>query len=255
LARRSDRHVAASGNLEPHHVLVRILHRDEHLIAVDKPAGILTVPGRGTDEVPLIDLVRAEAPDAMVVHRLDRGTSGVVVFALGAESHRALNAAFEHKRAEKTYLALVRGDLAEEQRIDLPIADGRKGTMRVAKRTEKGAQTALTIFEPRERFGKYTLCTCSPRTGRTHQIRVHLAAIGHPLAIDPRYGQAEPLRVGELWSGAPDPDTVVIDRTPLHASALRVPHPSQRGWLSVESPLPDDIARALDLLRAARRYG
>ena len=78
--------------------------------------------------------------------------------------------------------------------------------------------------------------------------------IGHPLAVDPRYGEKEPLRVGDLWSGAPDPDTVVLDRTPLHAAALRIPHPGKRGWLWIESPLPDDMARCLDLLRAARRY-
>jgi len=93
-----------------------------------------------------------------------------------------------------------------------------------------------------------------PRTGRTHQIRVHLAALGHPLAIDPRYGDDQPLRVGDLWSGSPDPDEVVLARTPLHAAALRIPHPRGQGWLWVESPLPDDIARCLDLLRAARRY-
>jgi 23S rRNA-/tRNA-specific pseudouridylate synthase len=83
---------------------------------------------------------------------------------------------------------------------------------------------------------------------------VHLAEIGHPLAVDPRYGDQQPLRVGDLWSGAPDPDTVVLDRTPLHAAALRIPHPGRRGWLAIESPLPDDMARCLDLLRAARRY-
>jgi RluA family pseudouridine synthase len=202
---------------------------------------------------PLIDEVRSEAAGALPVHRLDRNTSGVVVFALNPDAHRALNAAFEGRRAEKSYLALVHGDLAEAQRVDLPLIEGRKGSMRVATR-EKEAQSALTLIEPRERFGNYTLCTCIPRTGRTHQIRVHLSAIGHPLAVDPRYGEDRPLRIGELWSGAPDPDGVVLSRTPLHAAALRLPHPAARTWLSLESPLADDIARALDLLRAARRY-
>jgi RluA family pseudouridine synthase len=233
---------------------VRVLYRDENLIAVDKPAGVLTVPGRGVEGAPLIDEVRAEVPEAMPVHRLDRDTSGVVVFALGKESHKALNAAFEARKVEKTYLALVKGDFAEAQKVDLPLAEGRKGSMRVAKRNEKGAQSAVTQIEPRERYGKYTLCTCTPKTGRTHQIRVHLAAVGHPLAIDPRYGEELPLRVGELWSGAPDPDTVVISRTPLHAFALRIPHPTQKGWIAIEAPLADDIARAVDLLRAHRRY-
>ena len=230
---------------------MRILHEDEHVLAIDKPAGVLTVPGRGEDGPALSAQVRAVAPDALPVHRLDRDTSGVVLFARTRDAHRALNAAFESRRAEKTYLAIVRGDLAKEQKIDLPLAETKSGLVRVAA---KGAVPAQTRVAPKERFGSFTYCECHPRTGRRHQIRVHLAEIGHPLAIDPRYGEASSLRVGDLWSGAPDPDTVVLARTPLHAAALRIPHPGGRGWLSIESPLPDDMARCLDLLRAARRY-
>ena len=214
---------------------------------------MLTVPGRGDSSTPLIAEVRAVAAGALAVHRLDRDTSGVVVFALNRAAHQALNASFEGRRAEKTYLALVRGDLGTRQHIDLPLMATRRNGMRVAHASEKGALPALTAVEPLERFGSYTLCTCLPRTGRTHQIRVHLAAAGHPLAVDPRYGEDRPLRIGELWSGAPDPDTEVLGRTPLHASSLRIPHPARRGWLQVESPLADDMARCLDLLRAARR--
>ena len=229
---------------------MRILHEDRQVIAVDKPAGLLTVPGRGTDEPALWAEVRAMAPEALPVHRLDRDTTGVVLFAVTADAHRALNAAFESRRAEKTYLALVRGDFTAARRVDLPLLEGR-GRVRAGG---DGALPAQTRFEPKERFGSFTFCTCRPRTGRRHQIRVHLAEFGHPLAIDPRYGEKEPLRVGDLWSGAPDPDTVVLDRTPLHAAALRIPNPGKRGWLWIESPLPDDMARCLDLLRAARRY-
>jgi tRNA pseudouridine32 synthase / 23S rRNA pseudouridine746 synthase len=232
---------------------VRILHREQDLLIVDKPAGVLTVPGRGDDSRPLIAEVRELEPGALAVHRLDRDTSGVVVFALGKQAHRALNAVFEGRRAEKGYLALVQGDLARARRIDLPLVEARRGGMRVAESGEKGALSAVTEVAPEERFGNYTLCTCRPRTGRTHQIRVHLAAAGHPLAVDPRYGSKRPLRVGDLWQGAPDPDTIVLERTPLHACSLRIPLPGRRGWLSVESPLSDDIARCLDLLRATRR--
>ena len=234
---------------------MRILHQDAHLIAVDKPAGVLTVPGRGSQGPALLDLIREFLPSALPVHRLDKDTSGVVLFASTAEAHRALNAAFEGRRAEKKYLAIVRGDLAQPAKIALPLAEGRAGSVRPARAGEKGARPALTRVAPEERFGPYTFCACAPRTGRTHQVRVHLAAIGHPLAVDPRYGESAPLRVGDLWTGAPDPDTVVLARTPLHASALRIPHPGGGRWLSLESPLPDDMARCLDLLRAARRYG
>jgi RluA family pseudouridine synthase len=230
---------------------VRILHDDEYVLALDKPAGVLTVPGRGEDGPALSDEVRTVAPEALPVHRLDRDTSGVVLFARTPEAHRALNSAFESRRAEKTYVALVQGDVAKAERVDLAIREVRGGGVRTGGR---GARPAQTRIEPQERFSRYTLCGCHPRTGRRHQIRVHLAAIGHPLAVDPPYGGGNELRIGDLWTGAPDPDTVVLDRTPLHAAALRIPHPSGRGWLRVESPLPDDIARCLDLLRAARRY-
>jgi RluA family pseudouridine synthase len=232
---------------------VRILHQDAYLIAVDKPAGVLTVPGRGSQAPVLLQQVRTAAPDALPVHRLDRDTSGVVVFAANAGSHRALNAAFESRRAEKTYLALVRGDLAQRKRIDFRLEEARGGRVRIAE--GRRGKPATTDVVPRERFGQYTFCACMPRTGRMHQIRVHLAAAGHPLAVDPRYGPLGPLRVGDLWRGAPDPHTTVLERMPLHAFALRIPHPRGRGWLLLESPLPDDIARCLDLLRAARRYG
>ena len=214
---------------------------------------MLTVPGRGDTSTPLIEEVRAVAPGALAVHRLDRDTSGVVIFALDRAVHKALNASFEGRRAEKTYLALVRGDLGPGQHIDLPLLATRRNGMRVARAAEKGALAAITDVEASERFGTYTLCTCLPRTGRTHQIRVHLAAVGHPLAVDPRYGEERRIRIGDLWKGAPDPDTVVLGRTPLHAASLRIPHPAKRGWLEIESPLADDMARCLDLLRASRR--
>lgn len=235
--------------------MLRILYQDEQVVAVDKPAGILSVPGRNDASPTLAQEVKERFSAAIPVHRLDRDTSGVVLFALGREAHRALNAAFAGRRAEKLYLALVRGDVAARRRIDLPLVETRRLGVRPAQRGKKGAQGAITDVEPRERFGKVTLVACRPRTGRTHQIRAHLAAVGHALAIDPQYGEPPPLRIGDLWRGAPDPDTVVLSRTPLHAMSLRVPHPRGRGWLQVEAPVPDDIARCLDLLRAARRTG
>ena len=232
--------------------MVRVLHRDELVLVVDKPAGVISVPGRGDDSVPLSAMVREIAPGALTVHRLDRDTTGCVVFALTREAHRALNLIFEGRKAEKVYLALCRGDLAGPQRIDAPLADARRGGMRLGTPGELRAQPSLTEVAPEERFGRFTLARCLPRTGRTHQIRLHLASIGLPLLVDPRYGDDRPVHARELWSGAPD-DEIVLARTPLHAASLRIPHPSGKGWLQVESPLPGDISRCLDLLRAGRR--
>ena len=109
---------------------VRILHQDAHVLAVDKPAGVLVVPGRGVAGPALSAMVREIAPDALPVHRLDRDTSGVVLFAVTREAHRALNAAFEERRAEKTYFALVRGDLAKAQHIDLPLREAQRRFLR-----------------------------------------------------------------------------------------------------------------------------
>jgi RluA family pseudouridine synthase len=235
---------------------MRVLYRDELVLAVDKPAGMLTVRGRGPQEGEALSVqVRTIVPGALPVHRLDRETSGVVLFGLTRDAHRALNAAFESRRAEKTYLALVRGDLASPARCELPLVEGRRGAVRVAERGDARAQAARTDFAPVERFGAVTWCSCRPFTGRTHQIRVHLTALGHPLLIDPRYGGPGPALRKDLHPGCADPDAVALARTPLHAAALRVPHPSGRGYLLVEAPLPEDLAAALELLRAARREG
>jgi RluA family pseudouridine synthase len=233
---------------------MNVLYRDEWVVAVDKPAGVLTVPGRGPQQREALSAqVREIAPGALPVHRLDRDTSGVVLFGLTPEAHRALNAAFESRRAEKTYLALVRGDLAAPARCELPLREGRRGAVRAAEPGDARGQPARTDFAPVERFGAATWCSCRPFTGRTHQVRVHLAALGHPLLLDPRYGEAGPVLRGELHPGCRDPDAAALSRAPLHAAALRLPHPCGRGFLQVEAPLPEDLGSALELLRAARR--
>jgi RluA family pseudouridine synthase len=233
---------------------LRILHRDELVLAIDKPAGALTVRGRGESAGPaLLEQVRAVAPGAMAVHRLDRGTSGVLLFALGPAAHRALNQSFETRRAEKVYLALVKGELSAPARCDAPLVEGRAGAMRVARPGEESAKEAHTDFAPLERFAGFTWVEARPRTGRTHQIRVHLAALGYPLALDDRYGEAGPLHARAFDASHSLADQVVLARTPLHAASIRLPHPSGRGWLRVEAPLPDDLRACLDLLRAARR--
>src|SRR5919204_4403748 len=180
---------------------IPILHEDAHLVAVDKPAGRLVIPGRGAPELTLQDELQAAYGRLWIVHRLDRGTSGVLVLARTAESHRALNVAFDRRDVEKRYLALVRGTPPAEARLDAPIAPARRGRMRPGRRGDPKAKSAVTLvrlveaFAPRPELGPAPLALVEalPETGRTHQIRVHLAWAGTPLAVDPDYGEKAPL--------------------------------------------------------------
>jgi len=225
---------------------VPVLHADAHVLAVDKPAGRLVIPGRTPGEPSLREELEAALGRLWVVHRLDRGTSGVLVLARTAEAHRTLNLAFDRGEPRKTYLAIVRGSPADEFRVDVPIAAGRKGRMRPGHPGEPRAKPAATAFRTIERFpareGRpdLALVECRPETGRTHQIRVHLAEAGAPLAVDPDYGDPGPLAL---------PGSAVLERTPLHASRLALRHPATGEPLVLEAPLAPDLRAALEALR------
>ncbi len=231
---------------------LRILHRDDALIAIDKPGSLLSVPGRDPSEPNALALVQALAPEALTVHRLDRETSGVLVFALGKASLRALGQAFETRKVEKKYLALGQGRLERAASCELPLTPWTLGRVRIAEAGEPGALPASTELVPLDRFAEATFIECRPRTGRTHQLRVHLAALGHPLLFDERYSRKEPLFARDLDPRAAQPDELVLARTPLHAASLRFPHPAG-GFLALESATPPDIARCLEILQARRR--
>jgi tRNA pseudouridine32 synthase / 23S rRNA pseudouridine746 synthase len=225
-------------------VSLEILIADEHLAAVAKPPGRIVVPGRGAPE----RTVREEAEEALgpvwVVHRLDRGTSGVLLFARSAGVHRALCGLFERHEVVKRYLALVRGAVTDELRIDVPIAPGRKGRMR-AGASLPGARPSSTFVRPVAAFGHVaSLVEAWPASGRTHQVRVHLAHAGHPLLVDEAYGDPGP------WA-SPDP-RVALARTPLHAASLEFLHPATGTPVRVDAPLPADMADAERALRAGQ---
>lgn len=228
---------------------IPVLLEDESLLAIDKPAGRLVIPGRGRDETSLREELEVRFGRLWVVHRLDRGTTGVLVFARSAEAHRAANLAFDRGEPRKRYLALVSGVPPAERRIDVAIAPARRGRMRPARsgdpRGKKAATLvrALEVFPPRAwAGGTLALVEALPETGRTHQIRVHLAAAGIPLAVDPDYGDEGPLR-------GPD-GRILVERTPLHAARLELRHPVRGGELVIEAPLPADMAAAIEALRA-----
>jgi RluA family pseudouridine synthase len=238
--------------------MLDVLHRDEALVAVAKPPGRLVIPGRGSaaTEPTLTDEVAAEVgARVFVVHRLDRGTSGVLLYALTAEAHRALSLAFERHQVEKRYLALCRGLVLGAGEVDRGLVPIRGGRMRPSRDGERG-KPSRSRWRALERFDVgpgYTTVEWRPHEGRLHQVRVHAAVLGHPLAVDPAYGGAEALHVRDLLreaGGRGDADDVVLARVPLHAAAIALRHPATGDRLALEAPLPADLARALELLRA-----
>ena len=224
--------------------MLKVLAEDRGFVAIDKPAGRIVVPGRGgaAGELALREELERQLGRALfVVHRLDSGTSGVLLFATDAAAHRALSTAFEHHRAVKRYWALVRGSLFGAGAIDDPLVPVRAGQMRVATPGEVGAKASRTAWRALERVGPFTAVEFRPETGRLHQIRAHALAAGHPLVVDPAYG-------GGVRLSFPG-TAVVLERTPLHAASLKFPHPLDAGTVRVESPLPDDLAAAMGELR------
>lgn len=225
---------------------VRILFEGAGVLAVDKPAGMLVIPGRAEGEPSLREALEAKlGRKVFVVHRLDRDTSGVLVFALDAERHRALSMAFESGQVRKRYVALVEGRVEAPQLIDAPLSPGRKGRMRVARPGEEG-KPSRTRVRPVETFAAASLVEAEPLTGRTHQIRVHLLHMGHPLLFDHQYGRDTPLTEKDVGGTG---DAVVLARTPLHATRIEWPALQGVEPRALESPLPEDMARAVALLR------
>ena len=233
---------ATVAGLEPAPVTVPVVYEDEDLLVVDKPAGLAVHPGAGTGgegtlAAQLLTLGAAGGPDPErpgIVHRLDRDTSGLLVVARTARAYDALQAAIRRRALERRYLALVRGHpRSRTGRIDAPIGRDRRDPTRRSLDTDE-PRRAVTHFELLETTAEHTFLDVRLETGRTHQIRVHLAAIDLPVAGDPRYGVA-----GDLG----------LERQFLHAARLRFTHPLSGVELEPASALPADLETALERAR------
>ncbi len=226
---------------------VPLLWREGGLVAVDKPPGVLVVPGRQGGREPCLreQLEENLGQPVWVVHRLDRDTSGVLMFALDAASHRAASLAFERGQVRKTYLALVAPALEASCLVEVALMPARRGRMRLARAGETG-KTARTRLRPLERYAQAGMVQAEPLTGRTHQIRLHLHAAGSPLLVDAQYGRPEALSETALGGTG---QQLVLSRTPLHASRLILEGGSGLPSVDVEAPLPTDMRAALALLR------
>ncbi len=241
---------------------VAVLHRGSGYAIVDKPSGLAVVAERRRPgETPLLDAIAAAlgSERILVVHRLDRETSGALVVATDEAAHRDLSIQFEKRRVSKEYLALIAGVLpaGDERTIDAPLEKdpSRPGHMRVARGGRPGAKRALTRVRGVERFRGHSLVLAMPTTGRLHQIRVHLRHAGFPLAVDPDYGAGTGLFLSDLKghgyrrAGRDRAEAPLLGRVSLHARALELRDPATGATVRAESPLPADFERAIAALR------
>ncbi len=204
-----------------------VVHQDERIIVLDKPAGLLSVPGIGPDKQDcLASRVQSEFPGARIVHRLDRDTSGVIVMGLDAEAHRELSRQFHDREVHKIYVAIVHGVVErDEGEVNLPMRkdmDPRNAPRQVIDH-ERG-RPAVTKYRVLKRDADRTLLELNPITGRSHQIRLHLQSIGHPILGDDLYAPPE---VGGR-----------ADRLLLHAQSLWLVHPGTAAPMTFEAPCP-----------------
>lgn len=228
---------------------------DEIFLVVNKPAGLPTLPDGYQPDAPcLIRLLSAKYGRLWTVHRLDKATSGVIVLARNPEAHRALNTQFQEHRVNKTYHALVVGSPSWNNRLtEYPLKPNGDRRHRTVVDCAQG-KPSVTHFTVLERFCGYTLMQAIPETGRTHQIRAHLAAEGFPLVCDKLYGDGQPVCLSGYQPIDNDSEAsanAIFSRTGLHAWSLQFVHPMSGEGLNCSAPYPSDFSTALDALRNA----
>lgn len=241
-------------------VTLDILYEDPAIIVVNKPSGVLVTPDRWDRGLPTIqDMLReylrkkaeVEHPNIRVVHRLDKDTSGAIVLAKNVKAQAYLSRQFEEGEVSKTYCAIVQGSVPKEEGIiNHPLMESPKnpGTMVVHSSGKK----SITLYRVIERFRAFTYVEAQPLTGRTHQVRVHFKAIGHPLAIDPLYGSSEPIFLSQFkkdYKEKDEPEKPVINRLPLHAFRISFREPTDEKTLVLEASMPKDFQRMLKYLK------
>jgi 23S rRNA pseudouridine1911/1915/1917 synthase len=231
--------------ITPEALPLDVVFEDDQLLVINKPPGLVVHPGAGRPGGTLANAVLARVPQMAgvgsalrpgIVHRLDKDTSGLLMVAKTPLAYRDLQSQVAARTVSRTYLALLDGVLPrDEGTIDAPI--GRHPTHRVRMAVVPRGRAAVTRYQVRERFARHTLVEVQLVTGRTHQIRVHFAHLGYPVAGDPMYGRADDLRIG---------------RQALHAFRLRFTHPVSRRVLEFEAPLPVDLSAGIERARAER---
>jgi RluA family pseudouridine synthase len=215
---------------------MQILYQDHHLIIVNKPAGLSVLPdGWEKDSDYLVKRLEEQFSSVFIVHRLDKITSGVMVFGLDADTHRTLNTQFETHEAQKTYHAILEGNPKWEEKVAKHPLRSNVGHRHRTRVDDKHGKPAETRFRVIKRFAEAALVEARPMTGRTHQIRVHAYALGHPLVEDTLYGAR---------------DQYGLARPMLHARALSFNHPVTKERVKFSAPHPSDFEEALKIIGA-----
>lgn len=240
--------------VEPEEIPLDILYEDEDIIVVNKPPDLPVHPGAGRSSGTLVNALAAHTRELSsvggglrpgVVHRLDKDTTGSLVIAKNDPSHRALAAQFKEHSTARKYVALVWGMVAEDEgEITLPLGRDPRHRKKISTRARK-KRRASTVFRVARRYGPVTLVELFPKTGRTHQLRVHLSAVGHPIVGDPLYGRKKsPQGLSKrLTDGLKK-----MKRQCLHAEVLGFIHPGKGTYVEFSAPLPPDMAALIDLL-------
>ena len=229
-----------------------IIFENAAFIAINKPAGMLSIPDRKGEEPSLKSWLREKYGNIFTVHRLDRETSGVIVFAKDEATHKFLSEAFEHRDVEKLYQGLVQGSLAEGKgTIDSPIMEHptKLGTMVVNRR----GKASVTDYEVLEDMGLYSLVQFRIHTGRTHQIRVHMQTLGHPIVCDELYGDARPVLLSSFkrnfkLSKDAEAERPILSRLALHSYLLHF-QDANGEFHTLEAPLPKDMRALIQQLK------
>ncbi|MCX5833958.1 MAG: RluA family pseudouridine synthase [Deltaproteobacteria bacterium] len=242
--------------LAPEDLPLRILYEDQAIAVVEKPAGMVVHPAAGNVRGTLVNALLHHLKDLSgvggvlrpgIVHRLDKGTSGVMVVAKNDAAHKGLTDQFKKREVKKVYLALVYGDVRENEGVvDLPVGRHPRDRKRMSIRSPRGRE-AFTRWRVVERFGDVTLLEVVIKTGRTHQIRVHLNTIGHPVIGDRTYGN--PRRLASIADRAERSKLAEMKRQTLHAGTLGFCHPLTREQMEFTSPLPEDMETLIQYLR------
>lgn len=256
--------VLEESKVVPEDIPINIVYEDDYLMLINKPYDMVVHPAGGHPSGTLVNalafhcqnLSQVNGPlKAGIVHRLDRDTSGIMLTIKSDAVHSHIAMQFEKRYVKKEYLAVVEGELMlDSDEISLPIARHKIDTQKMAVRHDIGKE-AVSIYEVIERFRGYTLVKVMPKTGRTHQIRVHMRAIGHPVVADFMYGSQESCYLSDLLQKErEDGEVPIIERQALHAHRIEFFHPIQNKKMEFKVDMPEDISTLVNALRDVRPY-